>query len=81
MAAALRLQATDIVVAINGDKIGSAEDVQKALGAVAKGDDVKVTFIRRGERREATTTKRHDAVKAREQIVPKPRRGLRERIR
>lgn len=81
LAAVLRLQPNDIVIAINGDKIGSANDVQKALGAVAKGGDVKVVFIRRGERREATATKRHDAAQGREQIAPKPRRRSRAKIR
>lgn len=73
LAEALRLRSGDIVTKINGSKIGSAEDVGEALGAIKKGDDVEVEFLRRGERREAKTKKQHDAV-----MDAKPVRGLLE---
>lgn len=77
LAAALRLQPGDIVVAINGAKIDGVPAVQKALGSIKAGSDVKVEFIRRGERREATAKKQHDAARAREEIAPKPRKRIR----
>lgn len=73
LAEALRLRAGDIVTEINGSKIGSAEDVGKALGAIKKGDDVEVGFVRRGERRDAKTKKQHDAA-----MDTKPVRGVLE---
>src|SRR5690606_17512801 len=61
LAVALQLRAGDIVLSINGASIASADDVQKALGAIEKGAKVTVEFIRRGDRRKAETSKLHDA--------------------
>lgn len=81
LAEALRLRSGDIVTKINGSKIGSAADVQKALGAIKKGADVEVEFLRRGDRREATTKKQHDAQATREVLEPGRKQRVRESIR
>ncbi|MGK0519806.1 MAG: hypothetical protein ACJAUC_002508 [Planctomycetota bacterium] len=81
LAAALRLQSGDIVTKINGSKVGSPDDVQKALGAIKKGADVEVEFIRRGDRREATTKKQHDAQAVRGVLKPGSNKRVRESIR
>ncbi|MFT4514058.1 MAG: hypothetical protein ACI89X_000854 [Planctomycetota bacterium] len=76
LAAALRLRSGDIVTKINGSKIGSPNDVQMVLGAIKKGASVDVEFIRRGDRREATTEKQNDV-----QPVREFEQGLRKRVR
>jgi hypothetical protein len=81
LAAALRLQSGDIVTKINGSKVGSPDDVQKVLGAIKKGADVEVEFIRRGDRREATTKKQHDAQAVRGVLKPGSNKRVRESIR
>lgn len=81
LAAALRLRSGDIVTKINGSKVGSPDDVQKALGAIKKGADVEVEFIRRGDRREATTKKQHDAQAVRGVLKPSRNKRVRESIR
>lgn len=81
LAAALRLRSGDIVTKINGSKVGSPDDVQKALGAIKKGADVDVEFIRRGDRREATTKKQHDAQAVRGVLKPGSNKRVRESIR
>ena len=73
LAAAVGLRPNDIVVAINGAGIGAPADVARALGAIAKGDEVRIEFVRKGRRQEATTTKRHDAVEHREPLPQKTR--------
>ena len=80
LAASLRLRAGDIVVGISGKKIGSPSDVRDALSLIKKGDDVEVAFIRRGERREASTKKVETAQADREQLQPK-KAGSSEKIR
>jgi hypothetical protein len=80
LAASLRLRAGDIVVGISGKKIGSPSDVRDALSQIKKGEDVEVAFIRRGERREASTKKVETAQAGREQLQPK-KAGSSEKIR
>jgi len=85
LAVALQLRAGDIVLSINGASIASADDVQKALGAIEKGAKVTVEFIRRGDRRKAETSKLHDAQEdaqedARDESVA-PEAGKQKRVR
>jgi len=75
LAESLRLKASDIVVSINEHKVGSPSDVRDALTPIKKGEDVKVAFLRRGERREATTKKVETAAPAREPLEPKKKRS------
>lgn len=48
LAEKLGLQARDIVLQIAGKDIGSTQDVQDALGAIANDQEVAVEFLRRG---------------------------------
>lgn len=57
IAAAIGLQRGDIVTKVAGHAIGSAADVQKALGAIEAGKDVEVTFLRKGVEKSATAPK------------------------
>jgi hypothetical protein len=57
LAQALGLQSGDIVVKIGEESIGSPQDVQRALGGIAKGETVKVELVRKGERKTATAAK------------------------
>lgn len=78
LAASLGLRAGDIVLGINDEKIASAADVRKVLGAIKKGSDVDVSYVRRGERRAASAKKKHDAEADRAALKPKK---VRESIR
>ena len=71
LAASLGLRASDIVLGINDEQISSADDVRKVLGAIKKGGDVHVAYVRRGERREASAKKKHDAEAGRSVLQPK----------
>ncbi len=57
LAQALGLQKGDIVTHIGKHTIGSPQDVQDALGPIAKGAAVEVQFVRKGERKTATADK------------------------
>lgn len=57
LAAALGLQRGDIVTKVAGKSIGSPADVQQALGAIDKGSEVEVTFVRKGAEKTAKTAK------------------------
>lgn len=57
LAAAVGLQRGDIVTKVAGHSIGSAADVQKALGTIEAGKDVEVTFLRKGVEKTATAPK------------------------
>jgi hypothetical protein len=57
LAHALGLQAGDIVVRIGKQSIGSPQEVQQALGAIGKGENVDVEFVRKGERKTASAAK------------------------
>ena len=61
LAASCKVQADDIIVKIGERAIGSPEDVAAALGDIAKGAEVRVELLRRGERQVVVTTKQHDA--------------------
>ncbi len=61
LAEALDLQRGDIVTAIGAQKIGGPEDVQQALGAIEKGKQVDVKFLRKGAEKTATAAKTEDA--------------------
>ena len=78
LAASLGLRAGDIVLGVNDEKIASAADVRKVLGAIKKGSDVDVSYVRRGERRAASAKKKHDAEADRSVLKPKK---VRESIR
>jgi S1-C subfamily serine protease len=71
LAAACGLQPDDIVTKIGGRAIASPDDVAAALGAIRKGAEVRVEFVRRGRPQVATTPKRHDAPAGR---APLPRK-------
>ena len=71
LAAACGLRPDDIVTAISGRAVASPADVAAALGAIAKGAEVRVEFLRRGRPQVAETTKRHDAVAGRAPLPPK----------
>ncbi|MCA8950967.1 MAG: PDZ domain-containing protein [Planctomycetes bacterium] len=60
LAAQLGLRADDILTGIGGTTIGSPADVRQALGAIAAGEDVEATWIRKG--REQTATVRKPAI-------------------
>ena len=81
LAAALELRADDIVLRINGADVATPADVQKALSAIQKGNNVKVEYLRRGQRREAETKKQHDVVPERGEVVPGKQKRERESIR
>jgi len=51
-AAKVGLKPMDILVAINGEAVGSAEDIRTILEGIKGGDEVKVTLLRNGERLE-----------------------------
>lgn len=77
LAAALGLQPNDIVVRIGDRTIGSPADVQEALGAIAKGAEVEVEFVRKGRHETASATKT-EAAEAEAEAAPgklEPRRG------
>ncbi|MCK5941684.1 MAG: PDZ domain-containing protein [Planctomycetes bacterium] len=70
LAKACGLRVDDIVVAIGDQPVGSPADVAEALGAIKKGDKVRVAFVRRGQRQTAETEKRHDAAPKRDEVKP-----------
>ena len=57
LAARLGLRRADIVTAIGDAKIGSPADVATALRAVAAGDEVEVSYLRKGVSKTATAKK------------------------
>lgn len=61
LAETLGLQRGDIVTKIAGHTIGSATDVQKALGGLDAGKSVEVTFLRKGAEKTASATKKDAA--------------------
>ena len=77
LAASMRLRAGDIILRIHGVNIASADDVQRALGAIKKGAKMAVEFVRRGERRLAETKQLRDAGEGR----AAPDLGKRQRVR
>jgi hypothetical protein len=48
-ASAVGLEPLDIILTINGERVGSARDVGKILSGIEDGDEVKVTIFRAGE--------------------------------
>ena len=74
LAASCRIQAEDIVTKVGARPIGSPADVAAALGDIAKGSEVRVELLRRGERKVVMATKQHDAEGERAT-------GARERLR
>jgi len=54
LAQQLGLREGDIVLRIGDQTIGTAEDVQRALGKISAGGDVAVKFLRKGAERSAT---------------------------
>lgn len=81
LAAACGLRADDIVVKIGDRKIASPADVAAALGAIKKGDEVRVDFVRRGSKETASTSKRFDAEVLREPLERQPAPRKREKLR
>lgn len=77
LAQALGLQRGDIVTHVAGKAIGSPQDVQDALGAVAQGAEVEVAFVRRGVARTAKAAK----AEAVEPPAAKPAQPLKKRAR
>ena len=77
LAAACGLRADDIVVKIGDREIASPADVAAALGAIKKGDEVRVDFVRRGSKETAKTAKRFDA----EALERQPALRKREKLR
>lgn len=57
LASALGLQKGDIVVKIGSRAVGSPQDVQEALGPIAKGAEVEVQFVRKGVTKTAKAPK------------------------
>ncbi|MBL8753380.1 MAG: PDZ domain-containing protein [Planctomycetes bacterium] len=57
LAEALGLQRGDIVTHVAKKPVGSPQDVQQALGPIAKGDQVVVEFVRKGVAKTATAAK------------------------
>lgn len=72
LAEALGLQRGDIVTAIGSRKIAGPDDVQGALGAIAKGKNVEVKFVRKGAEKTATAAKTED-------VAPPAKVGLERR--
>lgn len=81
LAKACGLQVDDIVVAIGGNKIGTPADVAEALGAIQKGETVRVDYLRRGQRKTAEAKKQHSGAQKREPIKPAAKPKKREQIR
>jgi len=50
------LQAGDVVVAVNGDRIATSSDLPPKIGRIRPGEEVALTVIRDGKRREITVT-------------------------
>ncbi len=46
----------DVIIAWEGQQIGSAGDLQEALAQVQPGDSVTVTILRSGQERDLTVT-------------------------
>ncbi len=55
-AAKADLQEGDVLLAINGDKVGSAQDVIRQIGQASPGDEVELRVQRDGEERTVTVT-------------------------
>jgi hypothetical protein len=73
LARSMGIRPKDIVLDINGDAIGSPSDVARVLGGIKKGEAVKVTVLRKGQRLELSAEKEFDA----ESGKLKPRRQVR----
>lgn len=63
LAADLGIEAGDVLLEIDGSRIGTREDVAAALGAIAAGEDVEVVVSRRGREVELEAKKRESAKK------------------
>ena len=61
LAAACGLRPNDIVLELGGRSVASPADVAAALGAIPKGGEVRVVFLRKGARAVAEAVKQHDA--------------------
>jgi S1-C subfamily serine protease len=55
-AAAAGLQSGDLIVELNGETIGSVDDIHHCLGRSAPGEPVALGVVRGGQRRQITTT-------------------------
>ena len=66
---------------IGDEEIRSAADVARALGAIEKGAEVHVDYVRRGQRVQAKATKQRDAAPAREALPPKDAKRARKERR
>lgn len=78
LAQALGLQRGDIVTSIAGKPIGSPQDVQEALGGVAKGADVEVAFVRKGAAKTAKAPKTEAAEASPEPASPQLKKRVRK---
>jgi hypothetical protein len=74
LAESLGLSRGDIVVRIGSESIGSAADVQKALGAIEANAKVEVHFLRKGAEKTATANKPAPASKPDDEPESKPER-------
>ena len=50
-ASEIGLKTYDIILAVNGKSVGSADQIGAALSSVESGDEVMVTIIRNGEKK------------------------------
>jgi Do/DeqQ family serine protease len=48
------LQVDDIIVEVNGERIGNSRDLANAIGLKGPGDEVTIEYLRNGERQTAT---------------------------
>ena len=53
------IKAEDIIIALNGDPIKTAGDLQVSIGQYRPGDDVKVVVLRNNEKKQFTVTLRN----------------------
>ena len=80
LAESLGLQRGDIVVRIGSQTIGSANDVQQALGAIEPNAAVEVHFLRKGVEKTATTNKAAPESKPAPDSKPAPQTKPAERL-
>ena len=78
LAAALGLQANDIVIKIANRTIGATADVREALGAIDAGSEVAVTVLRCGKELVLRATKPADSPKSKDAAVLQPRQAQRD---
>lgn len=74
LAAALGLEAGDIVTRIAGKAVGSPADIREVLGAIDAGKDVEVAFVRKGVEKTAKAVKKAPAVEAKPAERPRLQR-------